>query len=234
MNHLFQISFPILFACQLAIAQTPEKRELRLPLWTFHEKNVSIYGVSIGSFSWVGNNRNTVTNGIRVEVPGIGFLAPLGNGSPMSDIDTISQGLRRQDFDFSEIVNGVNLSTGSWGDLNYNGLTIGIIAQNGLIANGIALSGLWNSVNKVNGISVGGILLNESLQHNGVQIGGVSSSIIMYGLQIGVLNQAKTMKGLQIGLINKTGKSSGLQLGLWNINEYRKLPLINWSFRNKK
>ena len=235
MRHLLRALITLFLISQIALVQASEKRESRLPLWTFHEKNVSIYGLSIGGFSGYGFNRNTVTNGVRLEIPGIGFLAPLGNGSPVSDIDTIGHGIKRQDFVFSEIVNGINISTGSWGELNYNGLTIGLFAQNGYLANGLAVSGLWNSVNKVNGISFGGLLLNEALQHNGIQVGGLaSSSIIMSGVQIGVLNEAKTMSGVQIGLINKTNKSRGFQFGLWNINERRRLPLINWNFRNKE
>lgn len=217
-----------------AVCQDSEHRSLRLPIWTFHEKNVNIYGVSLGAFSWYGNDRNTVANGLRIEVPGVGFLTLLGNGSPVSHVDTITEGIRRQDFDFSEIINGVNISTGSWGELNYNGLTIGIAAQNGYVSHGIAIAGLWNSINKVNGISIGGLLLNESLQHNGIQIGGLgSSAILMNGIQIAVVNKAKTMKGLQIGVVNRTFKSTGIQIGLWNVNEHRKFPIINWSYGKK-
>ncbi len=41
------------------------------------------------------------------------------------------------------------------------------------------------------------------------------------------------MKGLQIGVVNKAKRLRGIQLGIWNINERRKLPLINWNFRTK-
>lgn len=232
MRKLLLILISVLFIGKIGYSQDINKRKLRLPIWTFHEKNVSIYGVSLGAFSWCDNNRNTVTNGIRIEAPGIGFLTLLGNGSPMSDIDTITESIKRQDFKFSEVVNGLNVSSGSWGELNYNGITIALAGQNGFLTNGIAIAGLWNSINKVNGISIGGLLLNESLQLNGIQIAGMANgAIILTGLQIGVLNEAKTMKGVQIGLFNKTYKSKGLQIGIWNINEHRKFPIINWSFK---
>lgn len=235
MRYLLLIIITFLLVGKTGFSQESEKRKLRLPIWTFHDKNVSIYGISVGAFSWTGNNRNTITNGLRIEVPGIGFLTLLANGSPMSHIDTITKGIKRQDFEFSEIVNGINISSGSWGELNYNGLTLALAGQNGFLTNGVAIAGLWNSINKVNGVSIGGILLNETLHHNGIQIGGIANAaIIMKGLQIGIMNGAKSMDGIQIGLFNKTFKSKGLQIGLWNINEHRKLPILNWSFKKEK
>jgi hypothetical protein len=220
---------------QIVFSQDTNKRKFRAPIWTFHEKNASIYGISVGAYpAGLGYERNTATNGIRLEVPGIGLLLLLVNGSPIDKVDTLKEGVKREDFDFSEIVNGINISTGSAGAMNYNGISIAIVSQNGYLTNGIAIAGLTNSMNKVNGVSIGGILVNEALQHNGIQIGGGNSAIIMSGLQIGVVNVAKSMRGLQIGMINETKDSFGFQLGLWNKNEHRRLPVINWNFKKKK
>jgi hypothetical protein len=219
---------------QIALSQDTNKRKFRAPIWTFHEKNTSIYGISVGAYSGFGAARNTVTNGIRLEVPGVGLLLLIANGSPIDKVDTLTEGVKREDFNFSEIVNGINISTGSAGEINYNGISIAIISQNGYLTNGIAIASLTNSMNKVNGISIGGLLVNEALQHNGIQIGGANSAIIMSGIQISVVNEAKSMRGLQIGLINTTNDSRGFQFGLWNINEHRRLPLINWNFKKKK
>ncbi len=229
MKRILLLIITICFSYQTAIAQNEEERSVKYPAWTFHDTNVTIYGISIGA--WTGKDRNTVTNGLRIELPGFGVLIPAANGTNIYYTDTITEELGRDDFTFSEVVNGINISLGSWGDLNYNGITFGLIGQNGYVANGIAFSGLINSINLVNGISIGGVLVNEALQHNGIQIGGIAnSSIIMYGLQIAVQNSAKTMKGIQIGLINHTYDSTGIQIGLWNTNEHRSLPFINWSF----
>jgi hypothetical protein len=219
---------------QIAQSQDTNKRKFRAPIWTFHEKNTSIYGISVGAYPAFVGSRNTVTNGIRLEVPGVGFLLLILNGSPINTVDTLTKNIKREDFNFSEIVNGINISTGSGGEINYNGISIALISQNGYLTNGIAIAGITNSMNKVNGISIGGLLVNEALQHNGIQIGGTNSAIIMSGIQISVVNSAKSMRGLQIGLINKANDSCGLQIGLWNINEHRRLPLINWSFKKKK
>ena len=222
---------------QNSICQDSDKREIRLPIWTFHDDSVSIYGLSIGAFSGYDSTQYAVTNGLRIEIPGVGALpwVLMGNTSPIGNDDSLANKITRKDFVFSEIINGVNVSTGSWGKMNYNGLTISLIAQHGYITNGIAIAGLINSISKVNGLSIGGIILNESLHHNGLQLGLLgNSSIIMSGVQIGVVNGANTMKGIQFGLINKTYKSIGLQFGLWNKNEHRNFPLINWSFKMKK
>lgn len=219
---------------QFAAAQATLKRTPKFPIWSFQDTNVTIHGISYGNFSgsnlYLGDYRNTVTNGLRLELYGLGVWFPIGNGSPITGIDTITNGISRSDYIFNEIINGINLSTGSVGGLNYNGITISLTGQYGFLANGLAISGVMNAMDKVNGISIGG-LANEALQHQGIQIGGgVSSAIIMYGIQVAANNQAKTMYGIQIGLFNKTDKSKGLQIGLWNKNEHRSLPFINWSF----
>jgi len=199
---------------------------LRLPIWTFHTHNTTIYGVSIGAFSHTGSERFVRSNGIRLEIPGIGFLAPIGNGSPITGIDT----LKSTNFVFSEIINGINISTGSWGNINYNGVTIGLIAQYGNLNNGLALAGLWNSMNMSNGIQIS-ILLNETLQSNGMQFSLSNGSLKMNGIQIGAVNSSHISNGIQIGLYNKSKETIGFQIGLWNVNEKRKLPILNCNFR---
>nr|WP_315144997.1 hypothetical protein [uncultured Flavobacterium sp.] len=203
----------------------------RYLIWTFHTKNSTINGISIGAYPNLNeNNRFVKTNGIRLEIPGLGFLAPIGNGSPISRIDSVSGKFIRKDYKFDEIINGINISTGTIGKVNYNGLTIGGIAQFGILNNGIAIAGIWNAMNKSNGIQVS-FLLNEALYSNGLQISIGNSAIIMSGLQIGGYNYAKEMYGVQIGLWNKSQKTKGIQIGIWNINEQRKFPIFNWNFK---
>jgi hypothetical protein len=202
----------------------------RYLIWTFHTKNTTVNGISVGAFPNLNdNNRFVKTNGIRLEIPGLGFLAPLGNGSPISQIDEVSGRFIRQNYKFDEIINGINVSSGTIGKINYNGLTIGGIAQFGILNNGIAIAGLWNAMDKSNGIQISG-LLNETLYSNGIQISLANSTIIMNGMQIGGNNYAKEMYGIQIGILNKSKKTRGIQIGIWNINEKRKFPLFNWNF----
>jgi hypothetical protein len=48
------------------------------------------------------------------------------------------------------------------------------------------------------------------------------------GVELGIQNQAHKVNGLQVGLFNRCVELNGLQIGLWNVNEKRKMPLINW------
>jgi hypothetical protein len=233
MKNLILIIASVLLIGKIGFSQSLENRKIRLPIWTFHQKNVSIYGVSLGAYSLVGDYRNTVTNGIRIEAPGLGFIGWIFGGSQLDRIDTITNGIKRKDFSFSEIVNGLNISSGSLGSINYNGLTLALGAQSGELLNGLSIVGLTSSFHKINGVCIGGILVNETLQLNGIQVSLGNSAVVMSGLQIGGVNEAKTMKGIQIGIVNKTYKSKGIQIGLWNINEHRKFPITNWNFKKQ-
>jgi len=229
MKHIFLI-FIILFSIQVTSQEYNKKT--RYFFGTFHTQNTTINGIAVGAFPQFNDKSRFVkTNGIRLEIPGIGFLAPLGNGSRISRIDSINGKFNREDYKFDEIINGINISTGTIGDVNYNGITIGAIAQFGIMNNGIAIAGLWNAMDKSNGIQISG-LANEALYSNGIQISLGNSALIMNGLQVGGTNYGKEMYGIQIGLYNKSEKTKGVQIGIWNVNEKRKFPLINWNFRN--
>lgn len=229
MKNIFFISV-ILFSIKILSQEYRDKT--RYLFGTFHTQNTTINGVSFGAFPQFNNtNRFVKTNGIRLEIPGIGFLAPLGNGSPISSIDSVNVKFNRKEYKFDEIINGINISTGTIGEVNFNGITIGAIAQFGVLNNGIAIAGLWNAMDVSNGIQIAW-MANETLYNNGVQISLQNSALVMKGLQIGGTNYGKEIYGIQIGLFNKSKKTKGIQIGIWNVNEKRKLPLINWNFKN--
>ena len=227
MKHIFLL-FIILFS--IIVSSQEYNKKTRYLIGTFHTQNTTINGIAFGAFPQFNDKSRFVkTNGIRLEIPGIGFLAPIGNGSPISRIDSISGEFNRKNYKFDEIINGINISTGTVGEVNYNGITIGVIAQFGIMNNGIAVAGLWNAMDKSNGIQISG-LANEALYSNGIQISLSNSALIMNGLQIGGNNYGKKMYGIQIGLYNKSDKTKGIQIGIWNVNEKRKFPIINWNF----
>ena len=102
---------------------------------------------------------------------------------------------------YSERINGINISgTGTAGAYDINGISLGLIGH---------------AVKRVNGISVSA--LNFALQHNGIQLGVF-------------VNESYKMRGIQIGVFNKSRSTKGIQIGFWNVNEKRKLPLVNWNF----
>ncbi len=226
----------VIFIITLSIKTVCQKynNKTRYFIGTFHTQNTTINGISFGAFPQFNNKSRFVkTNGIRLEIPGIGFFAPLGNGSPISRRDEIDTTFNSKYYPYDEIVNGINISTGTVGEVMFNGITIGLIAQFGISNNGIAIAGLWNAMNTSDGIQIS-VLLNETLWCTGIQVSAYNSALVMKGFQLGVLNYGKEMNGIQIGLFNKSSKTRGIQIGIWNINEKRKLPLINWNFTKSK
>jgi hypothetical protein len=203
------------------------------PVGTFHAHNVTINGISVGAFSEFAHEKKRFvkTNGLRLEIPGIGIFAPLGNGSHISWVDTISGKFSEQKYVYDEISNGINISGGTVGPIKYNGITLGAIAQFGIENNGLALAGIWNAMNRSNGAQFS-ILLNEAIYANGMQVSLSNVALIMNGIQIGASNYSQSVKGIQIGLFNKSKKTRGIQLGGWNCNEKRKLPILNWNFKS--
>ena len=197
-----------------------EKR--RYLLWTFHTYNTTINGISVGAFPNFNNERFVRTNGIRLELPGLGFLAFIANGSMIRTGET------------DEIINGLNISSGTIGNVKYNGITLGGVVQCGTHNNGLAIAGMWNAMERSNGIQISG-LLNESTYSNGLQISLSNSTQQMNGIQLGATNYSEVkMTGIQIGLYNFSQNTFGIQLGLWNVNEKRKFPIINWNFKRRK
>jgi len=209
------------------------------PLWTMHTYDTTIYGMSVGIHSGFDNDRYVRTNGLRMELPGLGFAAVLFYGYPiMEKISKLEEKedytlfeLDKKEWHISEVVNGINVSSGSLGGLNYNGITIGVFAQNGVLNNGIALAGVWNSLAKSNGITAS-FIINETFYNRGLQLALRNTSFDMKGVQIGLINNSIKAVGLQIGGYNKSKKTRGIQIGLWNRNEKRKLPFINWNFKD--
>ena len=179
-------------------------KKIRNLIGTFHTQNTTINGISLGAFPPYNKSRFVKTNGIRLEVPGMGFLGFMGVGL----IGTIIK---------DEIINGINISTGTLGDVQYNGFTIAGVSQSGVGVDGVAISGLSSAMSNVSGVQISG-LTNLSETCNGVQIS--------------FSNTSQVMNGVQIGIFNKSKKTKGIQIGLWNVNEKRKLPILNWNFKN--
>ncbi len=213
------LTITILLLISITCFSQDYNEKTRYLFGTFHTQNTTINGISFGALPQLNNKQRFVrTNGIRLEIPGIGLIGFMANGSLLRNEKT------------DEIVNGLNISSGTIGDISYNGITLALVTQSGTENNGIAIAGLWNGMDNSNGIQIAG-LLNEAIYSNGIQIAISNSTEYMKGIQIGGLNNAnEKMVGLQIGIWNKSKNTKGIQLGLWNINEKRKLPIINWNF----
>ena len=207
-----------LFLISIKVFSQNFNEKTRYLFWSFHTQNTTINGVSFGAFPQFEKKRFVKTNGIRLEIPGIGLIGFMGNGT----LIRIGEN--------EEIINGLNISGGTIGNTSFNGLTLALVTQGGIVNNGIAIAGMWNGMNKSNGIQVAS-MINETNYSNGIQIALSNTTELMNGIQIGGINFVnEKMVGIQIGIWNKSKITKGIQLGIWNINEKRKLPLINWNF----
>lgn len=95
--------------------------------------------------------------------------------------------------------------------------------------NGLLLSGLGTFTDVINGVSFSPWMsLNGRV--NGLSLNVLVSNVfVLNGVAVGLYNETMQTHGVQIGLINRTHQLKGLQFGLWNVNDKRKLPLVNWS-----
>lgn len=226
MKHLI---FSFLFFITSHLSGQEYSTTTRYIAGTFHTQNTTINGFSFGALPKKNDEQRFVrTNGIRTEIPGIGFFL-FFVGSPITYVDTLPDNFNANDYPFDEIVNGINISIGSHGNLNYNGLTVAAVAQYGILNNGIAIAGLMNAMDQSNGVQIA-LWYNEALVKNGLQIAASNNAVVGNGVQIGLFNYVKTFRGVQIGLINETKKSKGIQIGLWNKNEERYSLFFNWNF----
>ena len=215
------IIIPITLICLLfsfqCHGQEIEKNNY-FPLWTFHDDSVNIHGISLGLWTINGSPKFTNTNGVKYELIGLGLFIPLMGSSPIVSSDSAFIMLSADPL--SEIINGLNLSSsGTACHCLTNGISAGAIAQINFQVNGISAS----------------IIANLNQKHNGMMVAMANETYTMNGLQIGLIgNNSNLLNGLQVGLFNKTKHLKGIQIGLWNVNQKRKLPLVNWNFKRDK
>lgn len=203
-------------------------RKTHFPVWTFQQKNVNIYGISAGLITLEDGVRNVRSNGIRIEPLGLGIGFGFMGNDPIAKTDDEYQ--KKMSEPLSEKINGFNLSpAGTICNCTINGISAGLIGQLGRQVNGVSIS-MINVFQLHNGLQMGAT--NDAYAMHGVQMAMFfNSAIKAKGLQISLLNNhAEKATGLQIALLNRTQQLKGLQIGLWNINQKRKLPLVNWNF----
>jgi hypothetical protein len=219
----------LLFATMLCYSQ---KRKNVFPLWTYHTKDKNINGISFGIGTARTQQRNVNTNGIKIELIGAGIIVPLIPESPL--MQNASGSPSNSAIPISEHINGIVLSaSGTVCDCVTNGIVVGFIGHINQEVNGISAAGMLNYSQINNGVQIA--TLNSAHIMNGLQIGFGNSANYVKGLQVAFMaNASEDAKGVQVGIYNKAKKLRGFQVGLWNVNQKRKLPLINWAFSDKK
>ncbi len=160
----------------------------------------------IGSESVCGYPYYKISNGVNIQIIGQGLLwmfFPLNAYKKFDiNIDTANLDTLKYKDALRAKHNGILISTLGPIDTRINGICISLFHGHGKKLNGVALNLMRNSYNLAN------------------------------GLELGLINECGKLKGVQIGLLNFSKKTKGFQFGLWNVNEKRKLPFINWSFKD--
>jgi hypothetical protein len=200
-----RIIFLLVFLVGFLQHSFAQQRKSYFPIWTFHQRNSNIHGLSIGLWSGFDAPRRTNTNGLKVELIGLGFLSFQQHQNSQVAQNNIEFIANTKDT-ISERINGVVASPiGAYCNCNMNGISI---------------SGFAKLERRVNGISFA--IFGNSVQiHRGIQLAVFS-------------NEAYKMWGIQIGLFNRSHNTRGIQIGIWNRNEKRQIPLINWNFKKRK
>ncbi|OJJ13883.1 hypothetical protein BKI52_45225 [marine bacterium AO1-C] len=226
-NRLIILGSLILFFAINVYAQPTHQQKSRFLGGVYHNKNLNIYGLSLGLYSVDDEQRSTNTFGFKLEVPGLGIFLPLG---PLSMVakDSVAF-LKKMTKPVSENIYGLSISaTGTLCDCKTNGMAIGGIAQYNRQVNGFSLSLFMNNAQKHNGAQFS--MTNNSFVLNGSQLGYINKAHQLRGAQFGLVNVSINTIGLQVGVVNYSKKLKGIQIGLWNINAKRQLPFINWDF----
>lgn len=162
----------------------------------------NIYGIAIGPIGseTICNVTNTRKSyGLNLQLIGQGIFIPMNR-----DVFRFEQLLKNP---MPELVDQIAARA------SHSGLLISTFGTYTDISNGIVLSAGCSYGRKLNGLAFN-LFCNKYYVANGIELG--------------IQNQAHKINGLQIGLFNRCVELNGLQIGLWNVNEKRKLPLMNW------
>jgi hypothetical protein len=220
----------ILIVVGITYAQTVEKIKV-INFFAFKQTVHKTNGVKIGIAAIDSNANSSVTNGLNLEIIGVGLIIPIIPRSPIAEND--SEYIEAKKYYCGAKINGLNISaSGNALNAKINGISIGYVGQIQYKVNGFSATSFTNFVQEHNGV-MAAIFINHSYKMNGVQIGIFNGVNIGNGIQIGGrINVAEKFSGVQIALHNVAKNLKGIQIGLWNVNQKRKLPLINWNFKS--
>jgi hypothetical protein len=216
------IFFLVLFT---AFSAPADENKCIYGIWYLPSGVNTVNGLTLTCLGCLDNGR-CVSNGIRLELPGFGFLLPLAPSPRVDSEDAYADLVSRP---AEKVITGLNVSlTGTVTEGDIRGISIGGLDQQSIRAYGIFGALLANNAVDLRGIQVA-VFDNNAGRVRGLQLGIVQNrSFSLQGLQIGAYNSCTGGKGgLQIGLVNRRG-TTGCQIGLLNINQLRIMPFFNW------
>lgn len=169
--------------------------------WVLPTRANEINGLAVGVHTGQLYGRKLTINGLNIsaDVPAV-FISMMSSMMMLMKIPLASIS---------------DSADNDWCITNINGLSVsmgGLLRGRNL--NGIMFNGGMCSAMKARGIFVSGGY-NMFTDFKGISIAGLR-------------NVAAKGRGLQIGLLNTCKHFRGLQIGLWNVNNKRKMPLLNW------
>lgn len=169
----------------------------------------NIYGLAIGiigSEAICNKYYTKKSHGLNIQILGQGIVSPFY---------VFNDKLNFIYADFDSIIYGDSTAIKR---VKHNGLILATFGTFSEEINGISISPWMSINNKVNGVSINALANNIHT---------------INGLALAFYNIAYRTEGLQIGLLNRTKYLNGFQFGLWNVNNKRRLPILNWSFKER-
>jgi hypothetical protein len=224
----------LMVAISLIVSKMVAQNEIKTKVFSFFAFKQTMHktnGIKIGIASIDTNANSSVTNGLNLEIIGVGLIIPIIPRSPIAEND--SEYIEAKKYYSGAKINGLNISaSGNALNAKVNGISIGYVGQIQYRVNGFSATSFTNFVQEHNGI-MAAIFINEAYKMNGMQIGIFNGVNIGNGLQLGGrINVAEKFSGVQIALHNVAKNLKGVQIGLWNVNQKRKLPILNWNFKS--
>ncbi|MGB6269924.1 MAG: hypothetical protein WBF67_13035, partial [Olleya sp.] len=205
MKKLMLIAFTFLISFQVFCQnKIEEKRKLRFPLWSYHDNNSDVLGLSIGlipeTISVVKGTSRTF--GLRLEADPISVIFFLfGGGSELSD--NLEQYNSVMTSTINQKIYGLNISSGNINSVDLYGVSINALMQFSRKSNGISIAGFFNQTERANGILISG----------GGNLSFISNGLIVSGFN----NETQVLKGIQIAVQNHVLVGGyGIQIGIWN------------------
>lgn len=231
------------------------EQKTKWPVWTYHNRNTRINGLSVGLISGTLSEKNVTTNGIELDAIGTSIAIVFNFPYLLFSLPDVIDNMKGEGYkDETElrlageaieleyknrmmITNGLKISTlGSFSEnATANGIAIGGLVHTMYKANGISIAGLMNMHYAINGAQISGIVSSSGVT-KGLQIGGIYAySGRLAGMQVGLINSVSfRASGLQIGAFNRAGEIRGLQIGIFNSTKILKgIQLGLWN-KNKR
>ena len=192
----------------LAVTTSLSAQDRKYVMWYSPSKATDVYGVMLNFFPReVGDFPNYSVYGVELDLNPLGFFSSIYIAVSGLFEPTMYQ--PNDDYwdgidssDYEKTIYGLHITSFDIEPYIINGLDI-------------TLAGSFFSV--INGASIS-LLINKQDAVSGLTIAPVGNHNIY-------------CRGVQIGLINTCSDLKGFQIGLWNVNQRRKLPLINWNFK---